>query len=236
MIKLAAKKRSTKKAAGKVEPINEAHATIIQGVVDQLKPELEKKLTTVRNDLAADLAEQVAALQAVPPAPAPTPVQAAPTGAPAGAAAVMPQIVEALKGGNIDLSKIGALLGQVGAPQMPTGPGGMPLDVDKLSEGQMKFLQMQNQNQQMSMLMQVLPMLIGQGGGGNAMLTEMMNRIFLEKITSSIYMDKAIITKLAQSIGAPPPPDTGLTTPITDSVSKLTSPSDQNSTGAPVRG
>ena len=181
-------------------------------VVKELKPEIEKKVTSVRNDLAADVAEKVKAIN-IQPATAP-----APAGAPAG----LSQLVDSLKGGNIDLSQIGSILGQIrpAAPSMPMGSDGKPLDLDTLTPGQIKYIEMQEKQSSMSMMMQLLPALLGQGQQ-NPLFGEMIQRIFMEKIYSSIYMDRAMMTGMAKMFGAKVPPDPGLTTPITDQIAKM---------------
>ena len=174
--------------------------TIKSEIVQELKADLKEHIITLREDLRADLAER--------PAPAPAPVQAPAVGPDISG------IMDMLKGGNLDMSKITQLMGNMqSAPRLDEK--GQPIDMSKLTEGQIEFMKMEQQNK---MLMTFLPLLFGNtAGGGNQVLTEMMNRIFLEKINSSLYMDKMIIQNMAKNMGIKEtPPDTGLTTPISN--------------------
>ena len=201
------------------EPDNQVdpNSEIVKAVVDQLKPELDKKIISVRNDLANDIVEKLKAIQ-IQPSTAPEP-GAAPVGAPAG----LGQLMESLKGGNIDLSKIGSILGSMQAPAAPlAGPGGVPLDIEKLTPGQIEYMKMQKQDQQMGMLMQFLPALIGQNQG-SPFMGEMVQRIFMENVASQIWMNRTMMQGISKMFtgGKAIVPDTGLTTPITDSVNQM---------------
>ena len=172
-------------------------------VVDNLKPELNKKIESLRSDILADFKEMIEKSN--------VPQPKVDTNQNLGS------IMSMLKDGNVDLSKISQLISQ---PQNIMGSNGQPIDIDKLSEGQLKWMQFQQQNQ---MMMTVLPLILGQQTQRNPMINEMMNRIFLEKINSSIYMDKAMLQGMIKMMGSNMQvPQTNLTTPVSDAISGMT--------------
>lgn len=196
-----------KKVVGAASDKPESDDTVKQ-VVDQLKPEIKTAMDNLRADLHADMEEKLKKMKVTPPQvnqPQAPPPQMD-----------LSKIMGMIQGqnGQIDMNAISSMMSQ-----MPSSP---PIDVDKLSEGQMAWMKSEQQNK---MIMTILPLLFQQQQG-NPMMAEMMNRIFMEKISSSLHMDKVMMNAMVKGWGGQQMPDgftnmqSNLVTPIHDAVSK----------------
>lgn len=173
-------------------------AKIVESVVNEIKPQMQDFLAEMRKDILADVAERLSKVQVPQPQ-----TQAAPD---------LSQLTGMLKDGNLDLGEIQKFIGSApSANQVPAG------DLSKLNPQQMEYMKHQ---QMMELITRVLPSIISNQQQTNPMMQELMSRIFLEKINSSIYMDKVMIGQMAKSIGVDMPQSTGLTTPVSDQLTK----------------
>ncbi len=211
--KIAAKKTPVIKKKIETENYDKLKKSLISDIVAELKPQLQEHIMNIKNDIQNDMAEN-RIIQKPPPIMPKTENISPGNNMPNGFSDILNQ----LKSGDIDMTKISGLIGGMQNQQIPTGPGGQPLDWDKLSDGQIKYMTQQNQNQ---MITTLLPLLIGNQSQGNPMITEMMNRIFLEKINSSLYMDKMMIGGMIKKFGGEMPPETGLTSPVSTMINKM---------------
>ena len=193
---------------------------ITKQVIDALKPELSKHIENLRSDILSDFKE-------LPVQKVPVPTPQIPSGTPAAGTPDLSGIVNMLNSGNLDMGKISQMIGGMTSQPM-TQANGQPLDMAKLTPGQLDYMKSQEQNK---MIATILPLLIGQGGGQNTMITEMMNRIFLEKINSSLYMDKAMLQMMVKNSGIAMPSPTGLTDPITQMAAQQTAATAATATG-----
>lgn len=180
-------KKPVKKLSKKIDKsdlvVNEVMVKINPVIMD-LKNSLQDAVQTIRNDLAADVAEQISKIKIPEPA-----IESKP--------ADMGAIKDLLKDGNIDLSKIGSLMGNI--PSQTSMP---PADIGKMSPQQMDFMKHQ---QMMELIGRIAPAVIAGQNQSNPMMAELMQRIFMEKISSSLYMDRAMINMMAKKAGLPDP-------------------------------
>ena len=191
------KKKSNSKNGKPKDPKTVTAEDIIAGVVEQLKPQMDEQLKEIKGDLQKDINEK----------------SSSPNGPQVGP---NPQNIEYLKGilGQFgvkpeemkDLDKIASkvggsnmnLGGMVNNPMAQMFGGKIP-DLNKLTEGQLKYMQMV-QGQQM------LPMLIplfSQSAQQNPMMAEMMQRTFMEKLTMSTWMERMYMGNMAKMMNRP---------------------------------
>lgn len=213
---MGTKKKVVKKIVKKEEPqVNE----IVNQIVKLLKPELDHKIESLRSDLNADFEERIAKIKI------PAPSVATPGNVTPGNGFNMDGIMKALQGkdGGIDMNAISSMMQNQQASPM-TNKDGSLIDIKELSAGQIEFMKMQRQDK---MIMTFMPLLMGQmNQQGNPMINEMMNRLFMEKISSSLYMDRAMMQGMVKMFSGGKMPEgfagmqQNLSTPINDAISK----------------
>ena len=156
-----------------------------QETLSNMKESLKDAVEMIRNDIASDVAEQISKIKVPAPATENKPADLA-------------ALKDVLKDGNLDLSKIGSLMGS-----LPNQTSMKLPDIGKMNPAQMEFMKHQ---QTMELIGKIAPAVIaGQSQQGSPMMMELMNRIFLEKIGSSMYMDKVMISAMAKNFGVMPP-------------------------------
>ena len=156
-----------------------------QETLETMKATLKDAVVMIRNDIASDVAEQISKIKIPKPATESKPAD-------------MTALQNVLKDGNIDLSKIGSLMGSLPNQTSMNLP-----DIGKMSPAQMEFMKHQ---QTMELIGKIAPAVIaGQAQQTSPVMAELMNRIFMEKIGSSMYMDKVMIAAMAKNFGVASP-------------------------------
>ena len=169
---------------------------IISAVVEQLKPELKNHIENARSDILTDV-QEIMKKQNVP-----TP----------NTSMDVSSLISGLKDGNMDLSELTKFIPQ----QAPMA--GMPKDLPP--EQQLEFMKMQNQNQLMGM---ILPHLLkGLMPQQNDMVQQMMQRIFVEQLSSVSMNQRAQSMMIAKLVGSP-----DLLNQLNTNYKNLTQPIDQ---------
>lgn len=196
------KKVSKKKTVSKKKPEGDQVSKIVSQVVEQLKPEISKKIDTLRDDLLADVNEKIKKTSVAQPSLA--------------NGADVSGLLNSLKGGNLDLGDIGKMMGNM-APQMP------PMDPSKMDPD--KYAEIMKSQQQNQMLMMILPKLF-ESQTQSPLLGEMMQRFFMENMMDGMNQRKAFTTFAMKLAGDPKlmqsyqQQSQNISAPITDALSK----------------
>jgi len=200
---------------------------IISEVVDIIKIELDKKLGSIKNDIVSDIKEMNQRQKVPEPniessspiSPPPLPQQ------PFDIAGMIKKLSG--KDGSVSANQLQSMIsGAQQQIQTPAPNNGKPIDMKDLTAGQVEYMKMQNQqNMMMTMMTSVLPLLMQPQQSST--ITEMMSRVFMEKINSSITMDKLMVTSMQKLLMGNMKTVTdhatatdNLMTPITDALSK----------------
>lgn len=187
------------------EPLVNNVDEIVLKVIGKLKPEMDLKLASIKNDLLIDVKEQIDKLSIKPNIE--SPVSSSPD---------ISKIIESVtKGGDIDMSKISSLMGNMNPAS--------PIDTSKLpAEKQMEMMKMQQQNQ---LMMMILPKLFEQPSQ-SPFMAEMMQRFFMENISDGMMQRKAF-TNFAMKLAGDPAlanqyaqMQSNVSSPITDALTK----------------
>ena len=149
---------------------------LVSEVVAQLKPELKNHIESLRSDILSDVTEMMKKNSV------PTP----------NTSLDVNSLVSQLKDGNLDLSSITNMIPQA-TPQ--------PIPKDLTPEQHMEYLKMQNQNQMLTALLpHVLKLIMPQQ---NEFVGQMMNRIFMEQMSSVVTNQRAQSMMIAKLVGSP---------------------------------
>jgi len=156
---------------------------IVSEVVDILKIELDKKLGSIKNDIIMDVKEVLDKINTSKPNVDSSSITSSPISPPPSASP--PQsfdiagMIKKLSGkdGSVSASDISSLIS--GAQQQIQNPmankDGTPLDIDKLSEGQLKYLSTQQNHQLMVQLLPSLIQMFQGNSGGDSMVNKFLN-------------------------------------------------------------
>ena len=156
--------------------------TIVDKVVDRLMPELATFTENLRRDVLADVGEKLKKVQAPMPdisglaklIGGTSGGDGASTSAPAG-------------GGGLDLSAVSNLM---------TMANNVPVNYEKLTDKQIEAMKAdRNHKLLLTLAPQILQALLQQQTT-NPLMAEMMNRIFLDKVASSVMFDRAMMQKM----------------------------------------
>ena len=202
-------KKITKNQTSNLDKLEES---IISKVVNVLKPELQKEIQALRLDITNDLREQIDKIQS---SPAIVPSNTTPT-VPNTSTPDLSSIMTMLKDGNLDMTKISQLINQVPNHSL-VSTNGQPMDMSKLTDGQIEFIKMEQQNK---MIMTFLPLLLQNQGGTSGLMGEVMQRLLMDKINAGIHMEKMIVNKMVKDMGGEPMPSTNLSTPTSDMINQ----------------
>lgn len=176
---------------------------IVSQVVDALKPEIKAHVENLRADINADLDERLKRVKIPPPAAAGVNVN---------------EILAGLKGGDMDLGKLASML-----PAAVPGAGmeGMT------PEQRIEMTKAQSQGQLMATLLPELIKVLRPEP--NAFMNEVIQRMFLEHLSSAQAATRAQGQMLAKMAGRP-----DLIKQIDDNYAALTKPVDQHLDRTPV--
>ena len=158
---------------------------IVDTVVDRLRPEIQK----LKDDILAEIPKPPPKDSAGPPPEAIAQLLKGLTGNGGNAQNPMAGL---LGGGGMDGTNVLSNLMQMSA--------NAPVDYSKLTESQ---IEARKADQRFQMLLAVAPQLIQSifGQNANPLMAEMVNRIVMDKIASSVMFDKAIMQKLIGDLG-----------------------------------
>ena len=170
-------------------------------IVDELKQEFKEAIKIMREDILADVHEKLQKTKIDQP------TVSNPTAAAMGG--INPDMIKNL------MSTMGATDDQkkefekmfdkipkstlAGLGGVAAGAGGI-VDMDKLSDGQLRYLTQQNQQ---TMLTSFLPMLLQGQGNQNPLMNEIMMRMMMDKFSTSMFMEKAMMSQMAKVMGNP---------------------------------
>ena len=221
--KLSKKKPDNKKPNNKKTDNKKLDTTQIVGdIVKTLKTEISKKIDNLRSDLHADFDEKLK--RANVQTPNTTTEQQPANGFD------MNKLMNSLQGKDgkgIDMTEISKMMGGFQQSKPMTNPDGSLIDMKTLTLGQIEYLKMERQDKMLGMLM---PLLMGSmnQNQSNPMIAEMMQRLFMEKIGSTVYMDKLMMQFMMKIAGGGKLPpgfenmQNNLTSPVTDAISQTT--------------
>lgn len=193
----------------KKKVVKDENSKIKEEIIKEIQPKLQESFSSLKKDLLFDIKELIEKKNLPEPEKETTSPKSS---------LDLSSVMNALSGkdGNMDMSKISSLMSQVPSSQPP-------MDLDNLSEGQIKFMQQEQQNK---LLMMILPQILGQQQSNpmTDLFTQFMQRNFLETIVDSTLQRKIIQNSLMKKMGADiSQVDLGLMKPVNDAVTKLSS-------------
>jgi len=163
----------------------------LQSIQSGISSDIDKKLSTIKNDIITDVKEVLDKINTSKPNVDSSSKSSSPIPPPSSSQQPF-DIIGMLKkfsgkDGSVSASDISSLIS--GAQQQIQNPmadkDGTPLDVSKLSEGQLKYLSTQQNHQLMVQLLPSLIQMFQGNGGGDSMLDKMANNMLMKNLQSA---------------------------------------------------